>query len=31
MIHSPDVGSQVEQVPLDTAYWLGMQWQAVRI
>lgn len=31
MIHSPDVGSSVEQVPLDTTYWLGMQWQAARI
>lgn len=31
MIHAPDVGGHVEQVPLDTAYWLGMHWQAVRI
>lgn len=31
MIHAPNVGGRVEQVPLDTAYWLGMQWQAVRI
>lgn len=31
MIHAPDVGGHVEQVPLDTAYWRGMHWQAVRI
>lgn len=31
MIHAPDVGGHVEQIPLDTPYWLSLHWQAVRI
>ena len=31
MIHAPDVGGHVEQVSLDTAYWLGMTWTTIRI
>ena len=31
MIHAPDVGGHVEQIPLDTPSWLSLHWQAVRI
>lgn len=31
MIHAPDVGGHVEQIPLDTPYRLSLHWQAVRI
>lgn len=31
MIHAPDVGGHVEQVPINTFYWLSMNWKIVRL